>query len=104
MAVGGGRQLEDWSTQRCRLRGDRLGNAPERAGAVTAVQSSHFTVHSQRCIAGVIYAAFLVAFALLTAGCGYHTAGHAVLVPTNVRTIAVPAFTNETQSYRVEQL
>jgi outer membrane lipopolysaccharide assembly protein LptE/RlpB len=38
-----------------------------------------------------------------SAGCGYHTAGHAVQLPENVRTIAVPAFTNTTKTYRVEQ-
>jgi outer membrane lipopolysaccharide assembly protein LptE/RlpB len=37
-------------------------------------------------------------------GCGYHTAGHAVQLPENVRTIAVPAFVNETSNYRIEQL
>ncbi len=38
------------------------------------------------------------------AACGYHTAGHWARLPQNVRTIAVPAFTNQTQSYRVEQI
>jgi outer membrane lipopolysaccharide assembly protein LptE/RlpB len=37
-------------------------------------------------------------------GCGYHTAGHAVQLPENVRTIAVPAFANETSTYRIEQM
>src|ERR1700685_985835 len=41
---------------------------------------------------------------LLTAGCGYHTAGHAVQLPENVKTIAVPAFKNETLTYRIEQM
>ena len=36
--------------------------------------------------------------------CGYHTAGHAVQLPENVKTIAVPAFVNETSTYRIEQL
>jgi outer membrane lipopolysaccharide assembly protein LptE/RlpB len=36
--------------------------------------------------------------------CGYHTAGHAVQLPENVKTIAVPAFINETSTYRIEQL
>jgi outer membrane lipopolysaccharide assembly protein LptE/RlpB len=36
--------------------------------------------------------------------CGYHTAGHAVRIPTEVKTIAIPAFTNKTQTYKVEQL
>ena len=37
-------------------------------------------------------------------GCGYHTAGHAVQLPENVKTIAVPAFVNETSTYRIEQM
>jgi len=42
--------------------------------------------------------------ALLAAtGCGYHTAGHAVQVPENVKTISIPAFVNETNTYRIEQ-
>ena len=36
--------------------------------------------------------------------CGYHTAAHAVQLPENVKTIAVPAFVNETSTYRIEQL
>ena len=41
---------------------------------------------------------------LASAGCGYHTAGHAVQLPENVKTIAVPAFVNETSTYRIEQM
>ena len=37
-------------------------------------------------------------------GCGYHTAGSAVRLPENVKTIAVPAFTNVTTTYRIEQM
>ena len=36
--------------------------------------------------------------------CGYHTAGHAVQLPDNVKTIAVPAFVNNTQTYKIEQM
>src|ERR1700693_6076059 len=39
-----------------------------------------------------------------SASCGYHMAGHAVQLPENVRTIAVPAFVNESRTYRIEQL
>lgn len=48
----------------------------------------------------------IAALAMLTAGvgCGYHTAGHTVQVPENVKTIAIPAFVNETNTYRIEQL
>lgn len=38
------------------------------------------------------------------AGCGYHTAGHAVTLPDNVRTIAIPAFVNQTQTFKIEQM
>jgi outer membrane lipopolysaccharide assembly protein LptE/RlpB len=41
---------------------------------------------------------------LASASCGYHTVGHAVQLPENVKTIAVPAFINETNTYRIEQL
>lgn len=40
----------------------------------------------------------------LAAACGYHTGGHASRLPAEVKTIAIPAFTNQTQSYRVEQV
>ena len=39
----------------------------------------------------------------LLPGCGYHTAGHAVQLPENVKTIAVPPFKNETLTYRIGQ-
>ena len=46
----------------------------------------------------------LLLLVLLLAGCGYHTAGHAVQLPENVKTIAVPAFVNQTTTYRIEQM
>lgn len=36
--------------------------------------------------------------------CGYHTAGQVNPKLTNVRTLAVPGFTNQTQQYKVEQV
>lgn len=45
-----------------------------------------------------------VALLLVGAACGYHTAGHAGLLPESVKTIAVPAFKNETTTYRIEQM
>jgi hypothetical protein len=38
---------------------------------------------------------------LLACGCGYHTGGHADLVPKTVHTIAIPAFTNQTVRYKL---
>ena len=46
----------------------------------------------------------LAALLACSLGCGYHTAGHAVQLPDNVKTIAVPAFKNETATYRIEQM
>jgi len=41
---------------------------------------------------------------LFAAGCGYHTAGRVVSIPENVRTIAVPAFASQVQTFKVEQI
>lgn len=40
---------------------------------------------------------------LLTTACGYHTAGHTSTLPASVQTIAIPAFVNQTQTYKIEQ-
>ncbi|HET7209386.1 MAG TPA: LPS assembly lipoprotein LptE [Terriglobales bacterium] len=48
--------------------------------------------------------ACLLGLCIAFSGCGYHTAGHVTTLPEDVRTIAIPAFVNNTQSYRVEQL
>jgi outer membrane lipopolysaccharide assembly protein LptE/RlpB len=42
--------------------------------------------------------------ALASASCGYHTTGHGGQLPESVKTIAIPAFKNETATYRIEQL
>ncbi|HTW58526.1 MAG TPA: LptE family protein [Terriglobales bacterium] len=41
---------------------------------------------------------------VLVLSCGYHTAGHGGQLPENVKTIAVPAFKNETSTYRLDQM
>jgi outer membrane lipopolysaccharide assembly protein LptE/RlpB len=41
--------------------------------------------------------------ALTIAGCGYHVAGRAAQLPSEWKDIAVPAFTNDTTHYRIEQ-
>ena len=46
---------------------------------------------------------FLASACLALAACGYHTAGHAVTLPANVKTIAIPAFANQSQTFRIEQ-
>jgi outer membrane lipopolysaccharide assembly protein LptE/RlpB len=49
-------------------------------------------------------ATLLLVACLAGLGCGYHTAGHVVTIPDNVHTIAIPAFVNVSQTYRVEQM
>lgn len=48
-------------------------------------------------------AAIILIAILATAGCGYSTAGKKTRLPNNVQTIAIPAFINQTQTYRIEQ-
>ncbi len=45
-----------------------------------------------------------LALLVMSTSCGYHTAGHVVQLPEDVKTIAVPAFANETGTYRIEQM
>jgi outer membrane lipopolysaccharide assembly protein LptE/RlpB len=40
---------------------------------------------------------------LLSAACGYHVAGRADRLPPDIKTIAVPAFQNDTRQFRIEQ-
>ncbi|MGA7918185.1 MAG: LptE family protein [Candidatus Acidiferrales bacterium] len=54
---------------------------------------------SRRLVAEVTLAAALI----LAAGCGYHVAGRAANLPSDWKTIAVPAFKNDTTRYRIEQ-
>ena len=47
----------------------------------------------------------LAALSLFTTiSCGYHTAGRNTTIPEDVNTIAIPAFVNQTQTFKVEQL
>ena len=45
----------------------------------------------------------VVALLFASVGCGYHTGGHAVRLPTDLHTLYVPTFTNGTSIYRIEQ-
>jgi outer membrane lipopolysaccharide assembly protein LptE/RlpB len=44
-----------------------------------------------------------LAMLLVTVGCGYHAAGHGNTIPEDVRTIAIPAFVNDSSTYKIEQ-
>jgi len=48
--------------------------------------------------------ALAVLLSVLGTGCGYHTAGHTVTIPDNVRILAIPAFVNQTQTFKIEQM
>ncbi len=43
-------------------------------------------------------------FLLSTFACGYHVAGKGDRLPSDIKTIAVPAFVNKSQRYRIEQM
>jgi outer membrane lipopolysaccharide assembly protein LptE/RlpB len=43
----------------------------------------------------------LAAFALTLAACGYHTAGHADLIPKTIKTVCIPAFRNASSRYKL---
>jgi outer membrane lipopolysaccharide assembly protein LptE/RlpB len=47
---------------------------------------------------------YSVLILLLCTACGYHTAGHVVPVPESIQTIAIPAFKNDSNTYRIEQM
>jgi outer membrane lipopolysaccharide assembly protein LptE/RlpB len=51
---------------------------------------------------GLFIGALLLGATFL-AGCGYHVAGRASQLPSDWKTIAVPAFKNDTRRYRIEQ-
>jgi outer membrane lipopolysaccharide assembly protein LptE/RlpB len=48
--------------------------------------------------------AMAISLTIAATGCGYHTAGHAVALPQNIRTIAIPGFVSHSQTFRIEQL
>lgn len=47
--------------------------------------------------------AMALASLLLATGCGYHVAGKADLLPKNIHTIYIPAFSNNTVRYRLNE-
>ena len=49
-------------------------------------------------------AVLISAFCFLICSCGYHVAGQGARIPPDVKTIAVPAFENQSSRYRIEQL
>jgi outer membrane lipopolysaccharide assembly protein LptE/RlpB len=58
-------------------------------------RGTHFRVRARRTLAPL--------FLALLSGCGYHVAGTHSTLPAGWRTIAIPAFQNDTTRYRIEQ-
>lgn len=48
--------------------------------------------------------ALVIYLTIFLAGCGYSTAGKATHIPANVQTIFIPAFVNQTHTYKIEQI
>lgn len=82
------------------------GYAAIREDSVNRVPSAEYRVPRRWRFFSVLGTRYsvLICFLLLCANCGYHTAGHGGQLPENVKTIAVPAFKNETPTYHVEEL
>src|ERR1700689_1045995 len=72
----------------CELRRTRLRNRPSRIA---------------RTGRGLALRLALLVAPLVAVGCGYHVAGHASQLPSDWSDIAVPAFKNDTTTYRIEQ-
>jgi outer membrane lipopolysaccharide assembly protein LptE/RlpB len=51
----------------------------------------------------LVRSCLLLAALAIFPGCGYHT-GIANRLPSNLHTLAVPTFTNQTQTYKIEQV
>jgi hypothetical protein len=52
----------------------------------------------------VIARLLLFVAALFAGSCGYHVSGHSDLLPSNIKTVAIPAFGNITGRYRLTEM
>lgn len=93
------------------MRREHDGDAADREDSVRRVARGKYRAPSQIrffSVLGTRYSVLLLLLflpsLLVSSGCGYHTVGHTVQLPENVKTIAIPAFKNETLTYRVEQM
>lgn len=72
------------------------------------VSSTAYRVPAEKSFASRVCSAAVTGYTvlalLLCTACGYHTAGHVVQVPESIQTIAIPAFKNESTTYRIEQM
>jgi len=59
------------------------------------------TTQPERLCHCVFWACLAVVILMLASSCGYHVSGHADLLPSTVKTVAVPAFSNLTTRYKL---
>lgn len=59
--------------------------------------------HSKNMRMRPVIAALLLLTLISMPGCGYSTAGKATHIPPNIQTIFIPAFSNQTHTYKIEQ-
>jgi hypothetical protein len=70
-----------------------------RERSTSAIHHSSFSIYDSE------FSLLLTAFCLLFfPACGYRVAGRADRLPPDIKTIAVPAFVNETSKFRIEQM
>lgn len=92
------------------MRGKHDRDPPDREDSVKQAPCAEYRVSRRNRTGSVLGTRYSVLFGILfvllivSEGCGYHTAGHTVQLPENVKTIAVPGFKNETTTYRIEQM
>jgi outer membrane lipopolysaccharide assembly protein LptE/RlpB len=51
----------------------------------------------------ILWCALPALMTIALTSCGYHTAGRGTRLPASLQTIAIPAFVNKTQQYKIEQ-
>ena len=73
--------------------------APSRYSALWLRSSAHAGLSHRAAILLTI----VLAATVFSASCGYQVAGKSAHLPSEWKTIAIPAFTNDTTRYRIEQ-
>jgi outer membrane lipopolysaccharide assembly protein LptE/RlpB len=67
-----------------------------------SVETKRARRFSRRFLPAIAFCALFLA-AFLCAGCGYRVVGKTTSLPSDWKTVAVPAFKNDTTQYRIEQ-
>ena len=81
----------------------RLGKAPSPDTFSPREKASSSKGESPQGCEVTAFCLLLSAFCLLVSSCGYHIAGRGERLPPDIKTIAVPIFTNQSSTFRIEQ-